>query len=219
MWNEARRVLVVAGGVGLLAAGIAGGQAPQLLPVDEAVSRPDFFSFRAQLQRAVARHDVDAVLAVVHPDIKNTFGGDDGIAAFRERWRLGHADSDLWETLGAVLALGGSFLDRDTFAAPYTFSRWPDVFDAYEHVVLVASDVRIRARPDLDAAVAATMSFAILPSRRRESVASGTWWVVRLGDGRVGYVAAHLARSPIDHRAFFAHRDGRWQMVMFIAGD
>jgi hypothetical protein len=32
----------------------------RLLPVDEAATRPDFFSFRAQLQEAVARHDVDA---------------------------------------------------------------------------------------------------------------------------------------------------------------
>jgi hypothetical protein len=33
------------------------------LPVDEASSRPDFFSFRAQLQRAIARHDTVALLA------------------------------------------------------------------------------------------------------------------------------------------------------------
>jgi hypothetical protein len=68
----------------LLAALPAQAQAQRpLLPVDQAAAQPDFFSFRAQLQAALARRDVDAVLAVVHPEIKNSFGGNDGIAEFR----------------------------------------------------------------------------------------------------------------------------------------
>jgi hypothetical protein len=58
-------------------------QAPRtLLPVDEAVSRPDFFTFRARLAAAVAQRDTAAILEVIHPDIKSSFGGDDGIEDF-----------------------------------------------------------------------------------------------------------------------------------------
>ena len=146
---------------------VAASQAPaQLLPVDEAAQRPAFFSFRAQLQEAVARHDVDAVMAVVHPNIKASFGGDDDSAAFRKMWQPESPDSELWAKLAAVLALGGTFQGDGTFVAPYTFSRWPQQFDGFEHVALVAADVRVRDAPRPDAPVITTMSFAILPVAR-----------------------------------------------------
>jgi hypothetical protein len=51
----ARVAIVTSALVG--ASTVSGAQAPaRLLPVDEAAARPDFFSFRAQLQEAVARH-------------------------------------------------------------------------------------------------------------------------------------------------------------------
>jgi hypothetical protein len=190
----------------------------RLLPVDEAATRPDFFSFRAQLQEAVARHDVDAVMAVVHPDIKASFGGDEGIDAFRRLWRPDEPDSKLWGTMGAVLALGGTFQGEQTFVAPYTFSRWPDRFDAFEHVVLTAADVRIREAPRADAAVVTTMSFAILPVARPVQE-SEEWTAVQLDNKRVGHVASRLARSPIDYRAMFTLSQGRWRLTLFLAGD
>ena len=105
-----------------------------LLPIDEAARQPDFFSFRAQLQAAVARHDADAVIAALDPNIKLSFGGDDGIEGFRRLWRPSDADTELWAELGAVLALGGTFSSESSFTAPYVFSRWPDGVDGFEHV-------------------------------------------------------------------------------------
>src|SRR5690349_15198570 len=67
---------------------------PQLLPVDQAAIRPEFFSFRAQLQRALAERDSAAVLAIVDPNIKNSFGDDDGIASFRKMWTPERPDSE-----------------------------------------------------------------------------------------------------------------------------
>lgn len=208
-------------GVGLVLALAAAGarEAGQLLPVDEAATRPDFFSFRAALQAAVARHDAAAVLAVVAPDIRNTFGDDNGVDAFRRIWTLDAAQSRLWTELGAVLALGGSFIAEEMFAAPYVFSRWPDGFDGFEHVVLVAADVRIREAPHAEARVLGARSFAILAVIHGSGPEPPAGWRrVRL-DGRVGYVAERLARSPVDYRAIFARRDGRWWLVTFIAGD
>jgi hypothetical protein len=57
-----------------------------LRPVDEATAQPDFFSFRAQLLAAIARRDVQALLSVVHKDIKNSFGGNGGIDEFKTLW-------------------------------------------------------------------------------------------------------------------------------------
>ena len=59
--------------LGSTAFGQAGGYSP-LLPIDEASQRPEFFTFRAQLQRVIARRDWAAVLAVVHPKIRTSFG-------------------------------------------------------------------------------------------------------------------------------------------------
>ena len=59
-----------------------------LRPIDQAASQPDFFTFRAHLQAAVARRDIPAILAVVHKDIKNSFGGDNGIEEFKKKWEL-----------------------------------------------------------------------------------------------------------------------------------
>jgi hypothetical protein len=191
---------------------------PRLLPVDEAARHPTFFSFRAQLQAAIARRDVKALMAVVDPAIRNGFGGDDGVEAFRKQWRIGAGDSAIWGELGAVLALGGTFSGEDAFTAPYTFSRWPEAHDSFEHVVLVGERVRLRAAPRQDAAVIATHSFAILKlARARQDPPEG--WQAVMVDGRTGYVSTRFVRSPIGYRAFFTRQADGWKMVMFLAGD
>lgn len=190
----------------------------QLRPVDQAVTQPDFFTFRAQLIAAIVRRDVEAVLSVVNTNVKNSFGGNDGIAEFKEMWAIDQPNSRLWEALATVLALGGTFEKDGTFVAPYTFSRWPDGFDSYENVALVGSAVRVRAAPRMGSPALATMSFAILP--QVESKESTDQWVsVRLPDGKVGYVGKSFVRSPIDYRAIFEKREGRWQLIVFVSGD
>jgi hypothetical protein len=47
----------------------------------------------------------------------------------------------------------------------------------------------------------------------------GDWVPVRLPSDQNGYVHQRYIRSPIDYRAIFAKEDGRWQMMMFLAGD
>ena len=188
----------------------------KLLPIDEAVRRPDFFSFRAHLQAALARHDVPFVLDIVDPKIRNSFGPDQGKDTFLDTWRLNDPDSRFWAALAAVLALGGSFQGPTTFVAPYVYSKWPEGLDSFEHVAIVGSDVRVRAAPRADAAAVRRVSFAVL---RRTSKGADDWMPVQLPDGTRGFVAARLARSPVDYRAFFMFRDGRWWLTAFVAGD
>lgn len=188
-----------------------------LLPVDEAAALPEFFTFRAWLLQVVARRDTAALLEIVDPDIKNGFGGDDGKVAFEREWRPSSAGSKVWETLAAVLALGGRRSGEDGFIAPYVFAVWPDGVDGFEHVAVIGDRVRVRRAPRADAAVLAVVSFTVL--KRRDDQAPEAWTPVIAPDGRAGYISSQHVRSPIDYRAFFTKKDGRWRMVMLLAGD
>ena len=194
-----------------------------LEPVDEAVRRSEFFAFRAHLQITVARRDWQGLLAAVHPNIRNSFGPDEGLATFRTQWREGAPDSPLWSELASVLALGGSFNAEGGFVAPYVFSRWPEQLDAFEHVAIVGSQVRVRAAPRRDAGILMTVTYAILPRARFGNGPSATpddrWVAVSLPRGGVGFVAGDYTRSPVDYRAIFQPSSTGWQMVAFIAGD
>ncbi len=189
-----------------------------LLPIDQATTQPDFFSFRAQLIAALARRDGPALLEAVHQNIKNSFGGNDGIDEFKQMWALDQPDSRLWEELAKVLALGGTFGGEGSFTAPYTFSRWPDSVDAFSHVAIVGSSVRVRSAASRTVPTVASLSYAIV--EQVGSRAQNDEWVrVRLPGGTTGYVDQRYVRSPIDYRAFFSKSDGRWQMTAFVAGD
>lgn len=223
LWLSSVSLVMVAALMALAVGGngLSAQSAPprRLLPVDQAASRPDFFTFRAQLFTAIARRDAVILMAIVHPDIKNGFGGDDGKANFEAKWRPGDANSDVWPELAAVLALGGTFESAETFIAPYVFSRWPTGADSFEHVAVVGDRVRIRTAPRADAELAGVSSFEILPLARQSGDTSEGWTAVRLSATKIGYIASRFVRSPIGYRAFFSKQDGRWQMLMFLAGD
>ncbi|MGH7724946.1 MAG: SH3 domain-containing protein [Candidatus Eiseniibacteriota bacterium] len=197
----------------------AGSGVARLLPVDEGVRNPEFFQFRARLQSAIAARDTSALLSMIDPHIKNSFGGDDGIENFRKMWKITDTASGLWPELGLVLAMGGRFSSETTFAAPYVYSAWPDDVDAFEHVAIVGSDVRVRAAPKLDAERLSALSFAIVRMARDGNDGSADFTAIRLADGRTGYVSSTYVRSPIDHRAIFNRGSSGWRMTAFVAGD
>lgn len=203
----------------LTAGGSLQAQEARVLPVDEAAKDAGFFAFRASLQRAIAERDTAALLAVVDPDIKLSFGGDYGIERFRETW-LTEPELSIWAELGTVLALGGRFYDDSTFAAPYTFTDSPDDVDPYEALIALGDSVPLYAAPDHGAEVVGTLSFDVvrhawdLPGLVPEG-----WVAVRLRDGTVAYATTRTVRSPIYYRAIFDRPAGHWRMSTFIAGD
>lgn len=187
-------------------------------PVDEGARDSSWSAFREQLMDIVERKDAKALLSHVDEKIQFSFGESPGIRGFERAWGLADRpeESGLWRELGAVLRLGGSF-SGGAFIAPYVFSLWPDAFDAFEHVAVVASRLRIRAAPSLDAPVLGFASYEIL--QRRFGVPEAPGWVaVVRPDGGTGYVAATYVRSPLDYRAIFHKKDG-WKMQVFVAGD
>src|SRR5688572_4165978 len=187
----------------------------RLLPVDQAATQPDFFTFRARLQAAIARRDEAAVLAVADPGIRTSFGDDEGLDTFRAKLR--DPQSSTWADLGTALALGGTFQSPDSFVAPYVFAAWPDGLDSFECAAVTGDRVRVRTAAEPGSAVVGSVSYEIvqvLPAPQE-----GTTTHVRLASGRTGFIASAFVRSPIDYRAIFQKTGGQWRLRAFVAGD
>ncbi len=213
------RSLLAASCLGLMLAFPVISHAVSLLPVDEAAKQSDFFTFRAQLQIALTKRDKAAVLAVVSKTVQNGFGDDNGIDNFKKNWAIDKPNGKLWETLGAVLALGGSFQSDSSFSAPYVASSWPETAgDGFENIAIVGNKVNVRKAPKTDSEVLQTLSYEVVPLDANDH-GNDEWVAIKLPDGKKGYVSRSFARSPVDYRASFEKVDGRWQMTSLLAGD
>ena len=206
----------------------AAAQVARIYPVDEAARDPEFFAFRGRLIVALQKRDTGFLYSVVSEHIKNSFGGDDGIAAFKEKWRPEEADSKLWSTLAEVVAFGGRFDASKNFFAPYWYAVEPKGGgdDPFVYGVIVGRGVKVRREPNAASAALADLDFDVIKVKDWEAKpdssdpASGrTWVAVELADRRAGFVAAAYVRSRVGYRAGFAKRNGRWVLELLVAGD
>lgn len=200
------------------------GQARKLYPVDEAAKDPAFFTFRARLIQAVQRRDANYLVSILSPKITNDFGGGEGVADFKQRWKPERSQSEVWLELAKVLSLGGAFNKDGSFSAPYLHAKWPEEEDdIFQAGAIVGENVRMRAAPQISGSVVTNLSFDIVDVPDWQSAkARGEkreWIKVKLADGQTGYVAQEFIRSPIDFRAIFEKQNGRWIMTAFVAGD
>lgn len=158
---------------------------------------------------------MEALLSVVADDVHASLGGHVGKQDFIELWGLKQPrTSKVWKELGDALRLGCS-MRSGVATAPSMEDQIGDR-DAFETRIALPGAV-LRARPSDRSPAIARLEWHVLTLR-------GTWdggpWVrVRLDNGRSGYVRDALARSPIDYRAWFHKRGGRWVMAGFLAGD
>lgn len=202
----------------------------KLQPVDEAKKDASLLRFRAQLQAAIARHDVAALRSSTDPDIRHSFGADGGRQSFLARFGMEGAasgqsqPSQLWTELGRVLSLGGALVSPTEFCAPYVFARFPEDLDAFAHVVVTAVAAPVRAQPAEDAPVLETLRYDIV--RRDEKGGAPTpagtraeWVRVLTPTGKSGYLHDRDLRSPTDYRACFHKDAGQWLLTTFVAGD
>jgi len=194
-------------------------QIGKLYPVDEAARDASLFVLRARLLEAVQQRDTAFIIGSLSLDIVNSFGGKGGIAEFKEQWKPEQPGSKLWPTLAAVLGLGGSFRNEKTFAAPYTFSQFPDGMDAFEHGVIVGENVRVRQKARADSPVVTLLSFDIVEVTDWGSESREGWVRIKLASGEQGYIARPYVRSPLDYRVVFEKRQGKWLITTFVAGD
>ncbi|MBI2875122.1 MAG: SH3 domain-containing protein [Firmicutes bacterium] len=206
-------------------------------PANESALDPSFSEYYKSVREKVNRRDTAGLLALLHPDIKNSFGGDDGIAAFQSLWKLDAdpAASPVWPLLADMLRLGGTFTrqDRTAFAAPYVYTRFPETMDAFQHAVVIGSDVNVRATPSLDGEIIGRVSHLVVrylhagedqaPSMEYTVEIDGRsypWIRIGLPTGKAGYVAGKYIWTPVGYRAGFEKLNtGQWKMTFLLAGD
>ncbi len=216
-------IIVLIGVIGAVA------QERYVKPVDEANQDPSFVAFRGKLIAAAERRDTAYVVGVLDPKIQLSFGGDSGIAAFKRIWKPQTKKSMFWKEILTVIKNGGSF-DRDggkrkdSFWAPYTFNAFPEDLDAFEYYAVFGTDVNLRKEPRVTAESVAKLSYNIVRVEHELVPKSGKseypgWFRVRTFGGLEGFIKREFVRSPVDYRAGFEKKRGRWVMVAFISGD
>src|ERR1044072_1637426 len=143
--------------------------------VDEAKKDPSFFAFREKLAAAAKKKDSKYLLSIVDPNIKNGFGGADGIDEFKSRWDFGGPDNnDFWDEFLPVITNGGSFLKSgekgSIFFAPYVFQAFPADLDVFKHRVVIGKNVNLRKDGSADAPVVAVLSYNIVTVDEEKSI-------------------------------------------------
>lgn len=199
------------------------GQERYVRPRDEAVQDKTFVAFRNKLIAAAEKRDLRYVKSVMDPKIKLSFGGHEGVKDFEALWP---DKVRFWKEFLAVIKNGGVWFreggrSKGLFTAPYSFDGFPSDLDAFEHFVIFGSDVNLRKSPVTGGEIVGRLSYNIVKIvdaavDRKERPA---WHKVRTLGGQTGYVSANYVRSPIDYRAGFEKKKGRWVMTFFLAGD
>ena len=201
----------------------------KIRPVDEGPSDTVFFVYREAMLQTIAQKNEFKLLEIVDDNVQVDVGGNRGIAAFVENWKL-HTQKDssaLWAILKNVLEQGGAFsADRQRFTAPYYTATFPDAYDANTFGVITGEGVRVRAQPNLNSQILKTISYDVLPvldwSGQPETIGNEThpWVKIKLNDGKEGYVYGKFIGSPLGYRAIFTRQpNGSWLMTAFNEGD
>jgi hypothetical protein len=194
-------------------------------PFDEGPTNASFLKFRNELKSIIERKDAAALMKIVAPDIKNGFGGEDGVAKFRKGWKPEDPKSLVWRALSLVVDNGGNFDSKTQFSAPYAFSAFPSDVDGFTTVVVTAEGAVMRDHPTPDAKTVRTLDHDILtvvstaPRKLQHESTEADWLEVKDAKGKQGFVRALDVRSPIDYRASFEKKRGKWLLTSFLAGD
>ena len=187
-------------------------------PVDEAKKDASFLAFRTKLIEAAKKRDAKYVLSVVDPNIKNSFGGNDGIAEFKKFWKLESPTSSFWSEFIPVINNGGSFTEVEygqIFFAPYLFNAFPADLDSFEYDAIFGNNVNLRERGDAKAKVIEQLSYNIVKADFKNSIKKPNteneyeWVKIETLGGKTGFVSRDFVRSPIDLRAGFEKKIGK----------
>ena len=211
-------------GAALAISAQATGKVLRLAPMDEGPRDASFLKFRNDFKAVIVRKDAAALMKIVMPNIKNSFGGDDGAANFKKMWKPANPNSDIWPVLKLVIGMGGNFDSKTTFSAPYVFSAFPNDVDGFQAVAVTAPDAIMREKPNAGSAILRKLDFDILTltagaRKLQHEAGPGDWLEVSDANGKRGFVLQRDVRSPIDFRAGFEKRKGRWRITDLVAGD
>ena len=197
----------------------------KLQPIDEAPQDKQFLEFRTNMIAAIKKKNYAFVNSRIDKKIRWSFGGGEGRDSLLQQWTEESSIETFYDELLQVLILGGQFGENEeegtkSFAAPYSFSAWPDEFDVFEYVVAVRNSVPVYAKPDAKSGQIGTLSYDIVKVSFANDYVDG-WHEIELPSesGKTGWVERGPVRSPISYRAIFEKKRGSWYMTVFIAGD
>lgn len=206
----------------------------KLEPINEAKQNAELQKTLKSLLAVINNKDVDGLKTYVDANIKISFGAEYGINDFLEMWELDlkPEKSLLWQELKNAIVLGGTFDDdnRNAYYTPYTFTHFPDKYDAFEYAVITGNKVNIRSEPSTKGTVVAQLSHDVVKvisydrdfGKQMQTIGDQThdWQKIQMADGKFGYVWGKFCRTGIDYRAGFAQvRNEGWKMTFFLAGD
>lgn len=196
-------------------------RAADIAPVSTDVFGDAFVDHIAMVRDAAERRDLDALIALSAPDIKMSFGGDEGPEGMRNILG-GPYGAEAWAALVRVLdagfAQGGGDSDgNELVIAPYWFpADVPETFDPFETFFVDGEDVLLRAAPSRAGQPIGAASHEFV---RATGAPEGDYLPVTRANGQSGYLAREFLFAVVDYRAGFQRIDGAWKMVFFIAGD
>lgn len=206
----------------------------KLEPINESKQNAELRKTLQALLKVIENKDVEGLKGYVDTNIKISFGAEYGINDFMEMWELDlkPEKSLLWQELKNAIVLGGTFDEdnRNAYYTPYTFTRFPEKYDAFEYAVITGNKVNIRSEPTTKGKVVAQLSHDVVKivsydrdfGKQTQTIGDQThaWQKIQMADGKYGYVWGKFCRTGIDYRAGFAKvRDEGWKMTFFLAGD
>jgi len=190
---------------------------------DDGPQDVSFVKFRDELKGIIARKDASALRTRLASDVKLDFGGSRGGAEFDKMWKPHDKNSQVWVALSLVVEQGGNFDSPVRFSAPYAYSAFPSDLDPFDYVVVTAERAVMRDAPKPEARIIRELDRDILSIvkglKLQHEAGADDWYEVKDAKGRQGFVLACDVRSPVDYRAYFEKRRGRWIITMFLAGD
>ncbi len=184
--------------------------------VDDGAEAAGFVAFRDTLRAVVARRDTAALLALVAPGARLSFGdapgGPDG---FRAMWFSGEPPTEepVWDVLGHALD-GGSVDEDGAVTVPFVGAFWPSDTDPFAHVAVLGTAVPAYDQPGGD--LVAHLAQIVLPIL---APPLDGWQQVRLPGGEAVYVEASETYSPVGYRAVSWDDGDGWRLRSFLAGD
>lgn len=191
--------------------------------VDNAKKDPSFVAYRAKLQKAIKARDVNTLVAASAPNIKLSFGGDEGRQTFSKmlgesKQGKGPTGVDPWSELEFILDNGGLLDEDQGYAAPSYYAVNPPagLKEGFEMYV-TGSMVLVRKQPNSNAEVLDRVSCDYI--KPLDTDWDAKWRKIETRGGTVGYMAGRFLRHNFDYRAGFSKKSGKWQMTFFIAGD
>ena len=196
----------------------------RLAPVDEAAKDPSFVRFRSELKDVIARRDAAKLFHYLASDIHLSFGGDYGGPEFHKMWKPFDKDTKVWSVLALIVDNGGKFVIPGGFAAPYAYAAFPEDLDSFENVVVTNPAAVLREKPNANARVIRKLDYDILEivnssGKMQHEAGPNDWDEVKTATGQRGFVPSADVRSPVEYRAIFEKRKGKWVIQTLIAGD